>query len=156
MLAQVDGIAVDDATMASVVAALGSNQQPIAIDRARIDRQIRELALEHAAGGLGDDTYLTRLKALREQRDAVVERIAQGLPGHRAVEWLRAISESIQTADVPKEKADLMHAIYERITVAGPEIVGVRLTAAAYAHGLALALPEKVAMARPTVSEFTT
>ena len=44
-----------------------------------------------------------------------------------------------------------MHAIYERITVAGPEIVGVRLTAAAYAHGLALALPEKVAMARPPV-----
>lgn len=37
-----------------------------------------------------------------------------------------------------------------RITVAGPEIVGVPLTAAAYAHGLALALPEKVEMARPT------
>ena len=30
-----------------------------------------------------------------------------------------------------------MHAIYDRITVAGPEIVGVRLTQAAYAHGLA-------------------
>jgi hypothetical protein len=29
-------------------------------------------------------------------------------------------------------------------------IVGVRLTQAAYAHGLALALPEKVVMARPT------
>jgi hypothetical protein len=43
-----------------------------------------------------------------------------------------------------------MHAIDERITVAGPEIVGVRLTVAAYAHGLALALPEKVVMARPT------
>jgi hypothetical protein len=43
-----------------------------------------------------------------------------------------------------------MHAIYDRITVAGPEIVGVRLTQAAYAHGLALALPEEVAMARPT------
>jgi hypothetical protein len=42
-----------------------------------------------------------------------------------------------------------MHAIYERIKVAGPEIVGVRLTQAAYAHGLALALPEAV-MARPT------
>jgi hypothetical protein len=41
-----------------------------------------------------------------------------------------------------------MHAIYERITVAGPEIVGVRLTQAAYAHGLAL--PEKVELARPT------
>ena len=45
---------------------------------------------------------------------------------------------------------DVMRAIHDRITVAGPEIVGVRLTAAAYAHGLALALPEKVAMARPT------
>jgi hypothetical protein len=28
--------------------------------------------------------------------------------------------------------------------------VGVRLTAAAHAHGLALALPQKVEMARPT------
>jgi DNA invertase Pin-like site-specific DNA recombinase len=156
VLAQVDGIALDDVTLASVVAALGSNHQPVAIDRARIDRQIRELALEHAAGLLADDTYLTRMKALREQRDAITERTTVGLPGHRAVEWLRAISESVRTADVPQEKADLMHAIYEPITVAGPEIVGVRLTAAAYAHGLALALPEKVAMARPTGFEPAT
>jgi hypothetical protein len=131
VLAQVAGIALDDVTMASVVAALGSNQQPVAIDRARIDRQIRELALEHAGGLLGNDTYLTRMKALREQRHAILDRTALGLPGHRAVEWLRALGESFRTADVPKEKADLMHAIYERITVA-------------------LALPEKVAMARPT------
>ncbi len=41
-------------------------RRPVAIDRARIDRQIRELALEHAAGSLGDDAYLARLKALRE------------------------------------------------------------------------------------------
>ena len=82
--------------------------------------------------------------------DAIVERTAPRIPGHRAVGWLRALGESFLTADVPKEKADLMHAIYERITVAGPEIVGVRLTAAAYAHGLALALPQQVEMARPT------
>ena len=80
MLAQVAGIALDDVTMASVVAALGSTQQPVAIDRARIDRQIRELALEHAGGLLGDDTYLTRLKALRDQRDAIVERTTRGYP----------------------------------------------------------------------------
>ena len=156
MLAQVAGITVDDVTMASVIAALGSTTQPVAIDRARIDRQIRELALEHAAGGLGDDTYLTRLNALREARDAITERTATGVPGQRAVEWLRALSDSVQLADVPKEKADLVHAIYERITVAGPEIVGVRLTAAAYAHGLALALPEEVVMARPAGLEPTT
>jgi DNA invertase Pin-like site-specific DNA recombinase len=156
VLAQVAGIALDDRTMASVLAALGSSRQPVEIDRARVDRQIRELALEHAAGSLGDDAYLARLKALRQQRDAVVERTGRGLPGQRAVEWLRALGESIQAADVPNERADLMHAIYERITVAGPRIVGIRLTSAAYAHGLALALPEKVAMARPTGFEPAT
>ena len=82
VLAQVANIALDDATIASVVAALGSSRQPVAIDRARIDRQMRELALEHAAGRLGDDTYLARLKALREQRDAIAERTAAGPPGH--------------------------------------------------------------------------
>ena len=68
----------------------------------------------------------------------------------QSFEWLRALSGSVQIADVPEEKADLMQASYERIMVAVPEIVGVRLTAAAYAHGLALALPEKVVLARPT------
>ncbi len=38
----------------------------------------------------------------------------------------------------------------ERIVVAGREFVSARLTPAAYAHGLALALPEIVAKARPT------
>lgn len=41
-----------------------------------------------------------------------------------------------------------MHATHERIAVAGPEVVGVRLTAAACAHGLAL--PEALVVARPT------
>ena len=38
----------------------------------------------------------------------------------------------------------------------GPRFVGVRLTPAAYQHGLALALPTKVAMARPTGFEPAT
>ena len=142
--------------MESVVAALGSSRQPVAIDRARIDRQMPELALEHAAGGLGDQAYLARLKVLRQQRDAVVERTAARLRAERALEWLRALGQSLQAPEKSKEKADLMHAIYDRITVAGPEIIGVRLTQAAYAHGLALALPEKVELARPTGFEPAT
>ena len=70
----------------------------VEIDRARIERQIRELALEHAGGRLGDDTYLARLEALREQRDALVERTAAGLPGHRAVEWLRDARSKVGAA----------------------------------------------------------
>jgi hypothetical protein len=36
----------------------------------------RELALEHAAGQLGDEAYLARPKVLREQRDPIGERTA--------------------------------------------------------------------------------
>jgi hypothetical protein len=68
----------------------------------------------------------------------------------------RALSATWTEADVPEAKADLLHAVHDRITVAVPEIVGVRLTQAAYAHGLALALPEKVAVARPTGFEPAT
>jgi 5-methylcytosine-specific restriction enzyme A len=114
------------------------------------------LAADGAPFDLGNDTYLARLKALRAARDAIAYGSETGVPTQRAVEWLRALAESVQQADVPKERADLVHAIYERITVAGSRIVGIRLTQAAYAHGLALALPEKVEMARPTGFEPAT
>jgi len=66
-----------------------------------------------------------------------------------AVEWLRVLGTTWRDADVPEAKAELLHAIYERITVAGPMITSARLTPSAYAHGLALVLPQ-VVMARPT------
>jgi hypothetical protein len=43
----------------------------------------------------------------------------------------------------------VIHAIHERIVIEGPSFVGLRLTPAAYRHGMALALPAAV-MARPT------
>jgi hypothetical protein len=52
--------------------------------------------------------------------------------------------------------SQLLHAIYERIVVAGREFGSARLTPAAYAHGLALALPEIVVRARPTGFEPAT
>ncbi len=156
ILAQLAGIELGDATIAAVVAALASTEPPVTLDRARIDRQIRELALEHAGGRMDDATYLARTHELRAARDAVVERSTAGVPADRAVAWLRTLGEALQGADVLQEKADLVHAIYERVIVAGPEIRSVRLTAAAQAHGLALALPEKVAMARPTGFEPAT
>ena len=58
--------------------------------------------------------------------------------------------QTMEPADLPAELADLVHAVYERIIVAGPRFVSARLTPAANDHGLALALPEKVVMARPT------
>ena len=59
-----------------------------------------------------------------------------------------ALAETWQKTELVEEKSDVIHAIYERIVIEGPRFVGLRLTPAAYRHGLALALPEAV-MARP-------
>ncbi len=119
-------------------------------------RQIRELALEHAAGHLEDAVYLERLHDLREAKDDVERTRGERVAAERAIEWLRALSATWTEADVPEAKADVLHAIYDQIVVTGREIVSVRLTPSAYAHGLALALPTKVALARPTGFEPAT
>ncbi len=66
------------------------------------------------------------------------------------------LAETWQQADVPEARSQLRHAIYERIVVTGREFVSARLTPAAYAYGLARALPEEVVMARPTGFEPAT
>ena len=66
-----------------------------------------------------------------------------------AVDWLDALAETWQKTELAEEKSDVIHAVYERIVIEGPRFVGLRLTPAAYRHGLALALPDAV-MARPT------
>jgi hypothetical protein len=98
-------IRLDDATIASIVAALGSTRRPFAVERARVDRQSGELALEHAAGALHDGTYLGRLKELPRQRDVPGGHSASGFAADRAVEWLRALGQSLTEADVPADKA---------------------------------------------------
>ena len=91
----------------------GSGPRPVALDKARTERQIRDLALEHTAGRLEDAADLERLHELRDAKDNLERTSADGISPERAVAWLR-------------------------------------LTPSAYAHGFALALPEKVALARPT------
>jgi hypothetical protein len=111
---------------------------------------MRELALDHAAGRLEDAAYLERLGALREAKASLEVSTGGAVTAEVALAWLRALSDTWTDADVPEEKADVLHAIYERIVVTGRKIVSVRLTPSAYAHGLAVALPTKVALARPT------
>ena len=45
---------------------------------------------------------------------------------------------------MPAQRADLIHAVYDRIMVAGVTFVNARLTTEAYQHGMALALPQVV------------
>jgi DNA invertase Pin-like site-specific DNA recombinase len=128
ILAQVAGIELDDGTVAAVVGALGSAPRPITIDRARIERQMRDLALDHAAGRLEDAVYLERLRELREMKESLERTASAGITAERAVARIRTLSEAWTRADVPEAKADLLHAIYERIVVAGRSFVSARLT----------------------------
>jgi DNA invertase Pin-like site-specific DNA recombinase len=156
ILAQMAGLELDDETIGAVLGALGSAPRPITLDRARIDRQMRDLALDHAAGRLEDAVYLNRLRALRESKETLEVNAGGAMSTEVALAWLRALSSTWSEAEVPEAKAEVLHAIYERIVVTGRTIVSIRLTPSAYAHGLAVALPDKVALARPTVSGFTT
>lgn len=142
-MAQVAGLQIDDGLIARVVAALASRRPPISLDKARVARQLRDLALEHAAGTLTDEIYLARHSDLKASL-AQMEEQPRGVPPGRAVEWLRAFGRAWTEADVPEVKADLLHATYERIVVAGPRIISTRLTPSAFSHGLALALPQTV------------
>jgi DNA invertase Pin-like site-specific DNA recombinase len=156
ILAQLGGIEIDDGVIARVVAALGSTVRPVAIDCSRIERQMRELALDHVGGGISDETYLERMKRLRASLAEVEETAQVGVPAERAVDWLRDLSQTWQQAEVPQARSELLHAICERIVVAGREFLSARLTPAAYAHGLALALPQQVVSVRPTRFELAT
>ena len=148
ILAQVAALTIDDGLAVKVVAALGSTARPVTLDRGRIQRQMQDLARDHLAERLDDTTYLGRLAQLRAELAALETRQRAAMPAKRALEWLRAISDTWAVPDVSEAKAELLHALYERIVVRGREIVSAHLTPAAYANGMALALPE-VVMARP-------
>ena len=68
----------------------------------------------------GTRVYLDRLKALREAKDERSRHArAAVFRRERAIELAAGLSATWSEADVPEEKAELLHAIYERITVAG-------------------------------------
>jgi hypothetical protein len=133
ILAQLAHVELDDATIAAVVATLASDQKPVAIEKGRIERQLKELALDHVADRIDDTTYLERAAALRKQRDSLADGDRPAMAASRVVAWLRAFGDAILRADVAEERPDLIHAVYERIVVAGPDIVSARLTPEAYA-----------------------
>lgn len=141
--AQVSGIQLSDATIAQVVAALRQPETPaIPIERARLERERRDLALSHAAGRLTDADYL---EAVARLRTVTVAPPSAPVDAAKAVGWLRDLAGMWGQRMAPEDRAELLAAVYERVEVRGRAFVGVTLTPEAYRHGLALALPERVA-----------
>ena len=158
ILAQVEGVELDDATIAAVVASLGSgaasghdrqgaDRPPDPRPRARPRRgPPRGRGLPRAAAGAPgrQGRTLERTSARRDPGRAG-GRVAPGAVGD--VEGRRGPRRRRPTCSTPS-------------TIGSPSQGGgscrCRLTPSAYAHGLALALPEKVVVARPTGFEPAT
>lgn len=165
VVGQVTGVRIDESTTERIIRALTSKESaPDDADRARMERLKRELALDHAAGRIDDDTYLRQVALLRAETarlDAPRSGRAPLVDPDAVVERLQTLPETWAKA-TPDGQADLLSSIYERITVRGPNLVSARLTPDAYALGLAIALPEEVTaapewvLARPTGLEPAT
>ena len=94
-------------------------------DRARLEQLKRDLALDHAAGRIDDKAYLAQIAVLRAQatRFDSGKRPGTGIAPDQVVARLRALPETWARA-TPEGRAELLHSIYERIVVRGPEFVG--------------------------------
>lgn len=151
VLSQLSQLRVDDKTIADVVAALRSAEpaQMPNLDRVRVERARRELAMQMADGRISPEDFVARLNAMpvpEEPTEAV------DVAPDRAVARLRDFAGTWATLDDMGDsgrqlRADLVASVYDEITVRGDEFVSLRLTPSAYAHGFALALPERVGMA---------
>lgn len=147
--AQIAGIRLDNATIERIVRVLAQPEEaPPSIDIAREERRRRDLAYAFAAGRLSQADFTAAIAAAPEVPEAPT---TGTVPADRAVRWLRDIA-GLWGAAKPEERQEIAALIYDRIMVRGPEFVGVRLTETALAHGLAIALPERVrwVQARPT------
>ena len=87
-----------------------TSRRPVAIERARVERQLREVALQHAARAISDEAYLARVAELRSLADRLDAADGTGVAPDRAVAWLRVIGQTMERADLPAERSDLVHA----------------------------------------------
>lgn len=113
-----------------VAAARVARGREAATDRYIRDRDVR--ALEAA---------MSRLDA--ELRDAMRERVVDGVPPAEAVRYLRELCATWEAADGGPGRRMLAKALFERVDVRGFRDVTVQLTDEAIAHGFAAVLPEQ-------------
>lgn len=147
--AQVSGIRWDDGTCARIVRALTSDRPaPIDLARGAEVRRRRELANDLAEGRISEADFMAGIAAAKATVPQA--RTSDGLTAAEVAAKLRNTAALWSHPAIDDDdRADLVAGIYEEIRVVRGEILGVRLTPAAYAMGLALAMPERVARVSP-------
>ncbi len=125
--------------------------------RDELERELTRRAAAHASRRITTEAYLAEHERLTRLIDGLDEQPAaqSDIDPDRAIEWLENLKQAWECAD-ERERANLVRAIYRRIIVEGDRFVGVELTEEAKVNGLAFALPQSVALARPARLELTT
>lgn len=145
---QLSALELDNVTIERVVRYLS---QPAArrddLRRKRLERKRRDLALDHAAGRIGDAEYLAEVARVREHAE-VLPAPARAPDPARAVRRLRDFA-GLWNSRSKAERAAMLNAVYARVEVRGEQFIAADLTSDAKELGLTVALPETFAMARP-------
>ena len=96
---------------------------------------------------MSDRAFLAAIRKLNEEEAALTDgQPRRSLDGAKAIEYIRNFAASWAKAKAPT-RATMIQSLYGEIVVRGAEFVSVRLSPEAYAHGLALALPQEVVVA---------
>lgn len=143
--AQWNAVRLDAATLRRVRVVLESpTSLPTDTTKARIERQMRELAADHVAERITDATYLARLAVLRAEAAAAGAARPSKVNADDAIRELTNLARAWERM-TEVERAKLTHAVYAQIEVrGGSSDARVVLTPAAYDLGLDQVLPESV------------
>ncbi len=150
--AQVAGMRIDDTLRVRLRRLAEGTVAPpdaTALRRRQLERELRERAIALAERRISLEVYSADHHRITAAIDELAEQPrAESVDPDRALYWLRHLKRAWVEAG-PQDRRALVAALYDRVNLAGDQIVGSRLTPAAYAHGADLAMPESVLVARP-------
>ncbi len=158
---QLSRIRLDDALLANLRTLAGQDvaaPSSMELRRKQLEREIEAKALALAREKLSAEAFLAEHNRIRSELGALAQApvpTAETVAPDEAVRALADLKAAWRSAD-EADRQRLVRAIFARITVSGERIVEEELTPMALRHGLALALPEYVALARRTGFEPAT
>ncbi len=160
LVAQLTGLRLDRATLARVRALANLEAAPVpstAIRRRQLEHELQERAHRHARRQLTTEAYLAEHRRISAELDALSEarHSRPAIDPDSAVAALRDLRSAWRLAG-EEARSRLLRAVYARVVVDVDGVREVELTPEAYRHGLALALPEVMFLARPAGIEPAT
>ena len=159
-MGQLSQVLLDDQALARVreLDALEGIPSPAtdALRRRLLEREL-DNATRHAKREIPTDLYLAEHARISPELDALETSpsVSPAVDAEDAVAALRNLAAAWRNAS-EEAQAQLIRAVYGRISVDGERVVSVDLTPEAYRHGFDQVLPEVVSLARPAGIEPAT